>query len=641
MQASFLGHHDPASQLNLTVVLKLHNTEQLHQFLRALRDPTSPEYGHFLTPQQFDALYGPTADEANSVVSYLKEQGLQVTGVSPDNKLIFVNANSGVIEHAFGIQINDYEYEGRQVHATTGKPQFPSAIGNLVEAVLGLNNIARAHPELALLTNVPLTSGSSTPIGYSPLQLAAAYNWPSLTNTSIGAGETIAIAEADSPNVLQSDYTTFWNYYGLPIHTVTITDVGTNPPDIYIDDVEETIDIEYAGAMAPGAALHVYDGSVPTSDGDTSAFEVWLTMFDEIVGDNPQVLTISYAFREVDLLPSSQNTTGELQAADEAFMRGTAQGMEIVAADGDWGSSFVTSTPCDYTDNVPIYPAADPYVLAAGGTTLTLNGNNTISSETAWSYGPYGVNECLGTGGAVSNFVANSKTYWAEPSWQVGNGVPQNGYRNYSDLSMDADPNTPQSYYMYSGWQPEGGGTSFVSPELAGLIADEISLAGSGNPLAQVNSAIYIDANNHYSTDFHDVTSGSNGAYSAGPGWDYPTGWGSPNAINLIDHLSSGAAISDPQNIDPEYLGCRLNLDKYFVTWQPPQVGTPSGGYDAEYEIVGQSNWSSFDYGPGPQANINLPPLTQVGIRVRASSGTNWSAYNTDMFTTSACSPPP
>lgn len=323
-------------------------------------------------------------------------------------------------------------------------------------------------------------------------------------------------------------------------------------------------------------------------------------------------------------------------------MRGTAQGMEIVAADGDWGSSFVGAPPCDYTDNFPLYPAADPYVLAAGGTTLTLNGNNTIASETAWTYTLYSYNdECLGTGGDVSNFVVNSVEYWPEPGWQTGEGVPQNGYRNYSDISMDADFNTPQSWYMSGGWQSYGYGTSFVAPELAGLIADEIQLAGSGHPLAQANSAIYIDANNHYSTDFHDITSGSNGAYSAGVGWDYPTGWGSPNAINLIDHLSAGAAISDPQNLGEEYLGCRINLDTYFVTWQPPQVGTPSGGYEAEYEIVGQTDWSSFDYGPGPQANIKLPPLTQVGIRVRASSGTNWSAYNTVMFTTSACSPPP
>lgn len=176
MQASYLGHHDPASTLNVTVVLKLRNTDQLHQFLRALRDPTSPKYVHFLTPQQFDALYGPTADEVGSVVSYLEGQGLQVTGVSPDHKLIFVSAYSGAIERAFGIQINDHEYEGRRVHATANRPQFPSTIGNLVEAVLGLNNVARSHPALALPINAPLSPGSSTPIGYSPLQLATAYN---------------------------------------------------------------------------------------------------------------------------------------------------------------------------------------------------------------------------------------------------------------------------------------------------------------------------------------------------------------------------------------------------------------------------------------------------------------------------------
>lgn len=394
--------------------------------------------------------------------------------------------------------------------------------------------------------------------------------------------------------------------------------------------------------MAPGAALEVYDGDVPANEltQATPQLAVFVQMLNQIVNDDSaQVVTISYILDEDSIVITNGNNP--LQAADDEFMRATGQGMEIIAADGDGGSANDKVPPCTDTANISGYPAADPYVLAAGGTTLTLNGNNTIASETAWSYGPYFDNaECLGTGGAVSNYVFNGVTYWPEPSWQTGDGVPQNGYRNYSDMSMDADPNTPQSFYFESAWSP-GGGTSIVAPELAGLIADEISLTGPGNRLAQANSAVYIDVNNYYSTDFHDVTSGNNGAYSAAPGWDYPTGWGSPNAINLIDHLSSGAAISDPQNLGAEYLGCRLSQDTYFVTWQAPQIGTASDGYDLEYEIVGQTDWHTIDYGPGRQANLKLPPSTQIGLRVRASNGQIWSAYNTDMLTTSACSPPP
>lgn len=640
-QAAYVGHHDPTSTLDITVALKLRNTDQLQQFLQAVQDPASSEYHHFLTSQQFDAMYSPTADAANEVVSYLERQGLHVTGVSPDNKLIHVRAQSGAIERALGVQINDYEYRGRRVHATVGSPKFPVDIAGSVEAVLGLSNLALAHPALVL---PPFAApSSSTPIGYSPLQIATAYNWPSLTDTSIGAGITIAILEIDAPNVLSSDYTGFWNYYGLPNHSVTFTTVGSNPPDIADDDIETTLDLEYAGAMAPGATLDVYDGATDKFD-ETSQLDVFVTMIDGIVSDgDAQVMTISYIFDDnaIDITPDSD----PLQAADDAFVKGVAQGMAIIAADGDGGSDNEkgASPPCDdYMGNIPVYPAGDPYVLAAGGTTLTLNGNNTIASEVAWTYAPYFNNTgCYGTGGAVSNYIYNGVTYWPEPYWQVGNGVPQNGYRNFSDISMNADLNTSQAFYDSSSWSPYGAGTSVVAPELAGMIADEMSLTGSDNRLGQANSAIYAVANKYYSTDFYDVTSGSNGAYSAGPGWDYPTGWGSPNAINLIDHLSNGAAISDPQDLSAEYLGCRLNLDTYFVTWQPPQIGTPSGGYDAEYEIVGQTGWHSFDYGPGPQANIKLPPATQVGIRVRATNGQIWSAYNTDMFSTSACSPPP
>ena len=644
MQATYLGHHDPASVLNLTVVLKLRNTQQLHQFLRALRDPASPKYAHFLNPQQFDALYGPTADEANSVVSYLDGQGLKVTGVSSDHKLIFVEAKSGIIESAFGVQINDYEYKGRTVYVTTDSPKFPAIIAGSVEAIIGLSNLARLSPAMV---EPPLATLSDSPIGYSPLQIATAYNWPSITDASIGAGITIALFEIDDPGVLASDYTRFWNYYELPNHSVTFTVVpsGSNLPDCEDCDQEATLDIEYAGAMAPGATLQVYDGYVPADDiaDDTSQLDIFVKMLNQIVNDDSaQVVTISYIFDEDSIVITDGNNP--LQAADDEFMQATGQGMEIVAADGDGGSANDKVPPCTDTANVPVYPAADPYVLAAGGTTLTLNGNNTIASETAWTYGPYDNNtECLGTGGDVSNYVFNSVTYWPEPSWQIGEGVPQNGYRNYSDISMNADPNTPQSFYFQTseGTWSGAGGTSIVAPELAGLIADEISATGASNLLAQADSAIYIDANNYYSTDFHDVTSGNNGAYGAEPGWDFPTGWGSPNAINLIDHLSSGKAISDPQNLGAEYLGCRLSQDSYFVTWQPPQIGTASNGYDLEYEIVGQTDWHTLDYGPGLQANLKLPSSTQVGLRVRASNGQIWSVYNTDMFTTSACSPPP
>lgn len=624
MRATYVGHHAPSSVLDVTIALKLRNTEQLKEFLQLVQDPTSSEYHQFLTTQQFNTMYGPTAAQASAVAAWLESQGLHVTNVTPDNRLIYVQDQSGKLEQTLGVQINDYIYHGRSIYGTQDNPQFPADVSDFIQSVNGLSNILQLRPTAVQASDTLPLSGS--PTGYSPQQIATAYDWPSITDTANGAGVTIAIAAFNSADLSSGDYDSFWSYYGLPSHTVQVIPVDS-PSTGY--EFETTADVERSGAMAPGATIEVYDGPCGSSSCNFDA------VYDAIVlANNAQVMTTSFG------LPIDVWTSSELQDADQYFKQAAAQGISVFAADGDGGSSDCRQAPCNATANMVDYPSADPYIVAAGGTSLALNGNNSIASETAWSYTCFSNGQCEGTGGAISNYVVNGVTYWPEPSWQIGNGVPQNGYRNTSDISMDADPNTGYSLYFQGGWDGTWGGTSFVAPQLAGLFAVQISLSGSTR-LGQANSAIYIDANNHYGTDFHDITSGSNGAYSAGPGWDHPTGWGSFDASELLTHIAGGTAISMPQNLDAEYFGCSRNLDTYFVTWQPPQIGTPSGGYDVEDEIVGETGWHSVDYGPGPQANIKLPPSTQVGIRVRASNGSIWSAYNTDMFSTSPCSPPP
>ncbi|MGH7238888.1 MAG: hypothetical protein ACREHG_02360, partial [Candidatus Saccharimonadales bacterium] len=288
-------------------------------------------------------------------------------------------------------------------------------------------------------------------------------------------------------------------------------------------------------------------------------------------------------------------------------------------------------------ENNPDYPSSGPYVVAAGGTTMTLNSNDTIASETAWSYSCGTDGNCSGTGGAESTL------FNPEPSWQVGSGVPQNGYRNTSDISMDADAATGYSMYFEGGWvtgpDDHGSeGTSFVAPQIAALLA--VQMSASSTRLGQANMAIYIDANSSsYSSDFHDVTSGNNGAFYAGICWDHPTGWGSPNAGNLIAHIAGSAAISAPQNLTVEYTQCVNYHDKYFVSWNPGSVGTAIG-YDAEYEYVG-GTWTSFAYEPGRTANLSLAPSSHVSIRVRATNGSHWSSYTSTIFYSAPCSPPP
>lgn len=625
-RASLVSHHDPSSIMNVTVALKLRNTDQLQQFLEAVQDPTSSVYHQFLTPQDFNAMYGATSAQAAAVVTYLQQQGLHVVSVSADNRLIHIRSTSGEIEHAFGVQINDYTYHGRDVFGTPNEPQFPSIIANSVQAVFGLSNIVRFQPAIVRSSGfVPDASGS--PVGFSPQQIATAYNWPSITNTSFGSGVTIALLEFNAAGYSTSDADTFWSDYGLPSHTVSVTAPDGTPESIGDDNTEATLDVEWAGAMAPGATIAVYDGLVTpdATTGSNSFLGAMADMLDEITSAGiAKVVSISYQGAETSLQSGSPTELGTWQFLHSAFETAAAEDISVFAAAGDYGSSDAVSGQTD----VAAYPASDPYVVAAGGTSLTLTASNTIASEVVWNNG-----NGLATGGAQSIL------FTTEPSWQVGNGVPQNGVRNSSDVSMDADPDTGYSVYE-SGWvTTPTGGTSFVAPQLAALVAGWISIAG-GADMGAADPDIYADANSsNYSTDFHDITSGSNGAFSAGPGWDHPTGWGSINAAELLTHIGSGTALSPPVDLKREYVGCPSNSDIYDVSWKPGPVGVPTE-YDLDVEIA-QGGWDTVYEGSLKARSVNLPPNSNVDIRVRATNGDFWTAYDAISLTTAPCSPPP
>ncbi|MGH8377719.1 MAG: S53 family peptidase, partial [Gammaproteobacteria bacterium] len=221
--AHFLAHHNPTATLEVTVGLKLHNSAQLATFLQNVQDPDSPEYRHFLTPQQFTEEYGPSQASVDAVVQYLNAQGIRVRDVSANRLLIHAEGQSAQMEQAFGVTINDYSLNGTTYYASASDPSLPSGLVQSVQSVMGLNDMEELHPMLAPHSVPPHRGkpggGGGTPAGYSPQQIAAAYNWPSVTSTANGTGEKIAIGTAFSFKA--SDVTGFWSFYGLPSHTVT------------------------------------------------------------------------------------------------------------------------------------------------------------------------------------------------------------------------------------------------------------------------------------------------------------------------------------------------------------------------------------------------------------------------------------
>lgn len=505
-QATRLGAHAPYSNMRLTVSLKLRNVDKLKAFLDAVQDPHSPQFRQFLTPGEFTAEYGPTRAQVDAVVQFLRQNGIRVRDVSPNRLLIHTEATTRAYEHAFGIMINDYRLNGRQFFSTVDQPKLPAAIAGVVQNVIGLNNAAQMRPHnhiRPLGAAGPMARGVTPhavpPVStdyYNPLQIANAYEWPSITDTSNGAGVTIAILTASSSDLSADDYNAFWNAFGLPSHSVTIIPVDGDEGGT-AGTVETLLDMEWSGAMAPGARLYVYVAANPE-------FPTFTDMYNQFVVDNDaQVMTTSWGAPEV---------AGSSATNDAIFMQAAAQGISMFAAAGDNGASDGTAQ-----SNMADYPSTSLYVASANGTELQADIDGNYISERAWE----------GTGGAISGI-------FAQPAWQVGPGVPDNGWRNNSDMAMNAGGTWPYLLVYNNTWYLVWG-TSAVAPEFGGLFAIGVSQQGR---IGQSNKVIYDDvAAGNYASDFRDVVTGNNGTYDTAPNWDHPTGWGSPRATSFLSHL--------------------------------------------------------------------------------------------------------
>jgi kumamolisin len=510
-------------------------------------------FHRFLTPAQFKRSYGPSAAAVVAVETFLSRSGIRVEGVSSTNRLIRATAPVSVLEKAFGVTINDYNLNGSTVYSASANPSIPTALSSSVMAIMGLDNAVMLSPHLVSPVSTPVAhaavvtpSPRIAPSGFSPQQIATAYNWPSLTDTTKATNSTIAILTAYSFEM--TDLNLFWSTYGLPPHSVTQKPIEGLAATRALND-ETTLDIERSSAMSPGSKILVYGIPVP-------ALTYFAIAMDQIVGDGlAQVVSTSWGGPESTNGFELSNAEG---VEDESFQQAVAQGMVIVAAAGDGGAADRTASK-----DVADFPASDPYVVAAGGTHLVLNNDNSIASESAWS----------DAGGADS-------ILFAEPQYEINAGLtvdlniadgvngdctadftvflpidgcdgaasPDNtASRMSSDISMDADPATGYSLY-YNGRWAVFGGTSFVAPEIAGLFA--IAVTQNGGPLLPANltlggnTLIYcVGGGLNYATDFNDITSGANspsltGTFEAGVGWDHPTGWGSPkNAASLITDL--------------------------------------------------------------------------------------------------------
>lgn len=533
-KATFLGHHNPTARLTISVVLPFSNPGGLVHFLHDVQDRSSPAYHQFLTSAQFAVLYRPAPDQISAVVTFLQQHGVANVRVSPNGTRIHGTATVAALESAFGVAINDYSYNGIRFYSASTDPSLPSGIK--VTAVLGLENAVRLKPHsVQNLHPQPMGAGLA-PAGYSPGQIAAAYDWPDITTTATGAGVTIAVATAF--NFRPLDLAKFWQHYNLPLHNVT----NGNPVTITAIDgttnvlnSETTLDIERSGSMAPGAAIHVYEAVNPQ-------FTTFDDEFQQIATDDSvDVVTTSWG------APEGVTPLSSIQAEHMSFQQLASEGIPVMAASGDNGAADGASG----NDNAD-FPSSDPYVIAAGGTSFP--DLSDLTTEVAWGDG----NPLHGAGGADSVLFAEPSYQTTTPGWSsntacaddetaafpddtidtpneagggcTGTGAPS---RQSSDIAMDADPATGYAIYYNGRWEVFGG-TSFVAPELAGLFADLTQQEGGDlGPGPRLVYCVATDPTPVATPLFNDIQSGSNG-FPAVAGWDHPTGFGTPDVNNFI-----------------------------------------------------------------------------------------------------------
>jgi kumamolisin len=466
-----------------------------------------------LSRKEFEQRHGADPESIARVESFAREHKLLVKEKSPGRRTVILTGTVAAMNEAFGVELKEYEHPSGRYRGRTGSVHLPAELHEVVEGVFGLDNRPQAKPHFRRRQGRGGVRAAAASLSYTPIQVAALYNFPTGVD---GAGECIALIELGGGYKV-ADLSNYWSQLNLP-ETPTVSAVsvgnGSNSPTGDPDgpDGEVMLDIEVSGSIAPAAKIVVY-----FAENTDAGFLNAITTAVHDSTNNPSVVSISWGG------PESSWTQQAMTSMDEAFQSAAAMGVTVCVAAGDDGSTDGVNDGLNHVD----FPASSPNVLACGGTELIASGN-AITNETVW-------NELANNEGATGGGVSD---VFPLPSWQAGAGVPSsanpchNVGRGVPDVAGDADPNT--GYVTLVDGNPDViGGTSAVAPLWAGLIA--LINESIGKPAGFINPLLYQNAS--IAADFHDVTSGNNGAYSAGPGWDACTGLGSPIGIQVATAL--------------------------------------------------------------------------------------------------------
>jgi subtilase family serine protease len=564
----------PADQImNLNIVLPLRDPAGLDNFLAALYDPKSASYRHFLTVSEFTERFGPTQAQYDAVLNFAKLNGFTVIGGSRDGMNVEIRGSVSAVEAAFRIHMRSYHHptEGRTFYSPDGEPStdLPFDLWH----VSGLDNYSIPRPRLVKKSDYAQANGidankvvshATTGSGPSASFLGSDMRGAYYGNGSLtGAGQNLGLLEYYGTDL--ADLNTYFKNIGqtnnVPVTLLSTDGTSTSCVDTRAggncDDTEQTLDMTQAIGMAPGlASLVMYVGSTDTA------------IISAMTSHNPLPTTIGCSW---GWTPADPNTL------DPYFKKMAAQGQNFFAASGD------SST---WSKRNEAWPADDAYVVSVGGTDLiTASAAGPWQSETAW----------VDSGGGISPDSIGI------PAWQQLSGVINSSNRGSTTLRNGPDVSANANFTFYtcadqtSCLANEYGGTSFAAPMWAGYIAlVNQQLAKNGQaPVGFLNPTIYAqNVTSSYASNFHDITSGTSGSYSAVTGYDLVTGWGSPNT-GLLAALTGGTTTQTPA---------------FTISASPSSVSVQAGS--------GGSSTISTSVSGGFNSAVALSASTPTGITV-------------------------
>ena len=502
----------------------------------------APRARTYLRPEEAVAAFGAAPSDLQAVAAFAQAHKLEVVEESIARRLVRVSGTAAQMSEAFGVKLGRYEHpRGGTYRSYEGDVQLPAELAGVVEGVLGLDNrkMVRTRPHVSKRAAEGEAGSSKPPANaYTPPMLAKLFDFPA----GDGAGQCVAVLAFNGEGTkggyeagaLEGYFANTLKQAAPKLTDVVVQGPGNDPGDGSEESDatgEVLLDLCTVGGVVPGADVAVYFTEF-TEEG-------WVNAIKAAVADTtnkPRVISCSYGNPEDE--PKGAWTEQAVKLVNGAFEQAAAQGITICCASGDEGSADEPGTTVAHVD----FPASSPWVLGCGGIRLEADpAAGTISSEVVWN--DLAKNEGA-TGGGVSRL-------FAVPEWQAAADVPLNADgsgkagRGVPDVASLADPETPMWVLGPNGQLGGVGGTSASAPMWSALITLLNQLTGT--PLGFCNPQLYA----HLKDSFTDIAEGSNGSYTAGPGWDACTGWGRPNGTLLLQALGAPVPLAEAPTPGP------------------------------------------------------------------------------------------